>query len=139
MSLTPEIPTPKKLLKEAKAEPLQHPYDLSAYGGVIHTLLKKGFSYAKTAKWFSARLGGTVKRGQIYYVYQNWRDKENIAETEAWLAKEEKGSVADILDGKPSIDPALEEMIRTDQERQLDAKAEKEDSKRRRKPRLKSP
>lgn len=139
MSLTPEIPTPKKLLKEAKAEPLQHPYDLSDYGHVIDTLFKKGFSYAKIAKWFSARLGGTVKRGQIYYTYQNWSEKKKGAETDAWLAKQEKGSVGDVLDGKPSFDPALEEMIRTDQERQLDAEAKKEDSKRRRKPRRKAP
>ena len=138
MSLIPEIPTPKKLLKDAKAEPLQHPYDLSDYGKVIDTLFKKGFSYAKIAKWLSARLGGTVKRGQIYYVYNIWLDRTRSAEVEAMLVEQEKGSMPEMLTGMPSTDPALEQMIREDRERQLDAEADKEDMKRKRKPSRKS-
>src|SRR5258708_17475836 len=79
VTLIPEVPSPKKLLKEAKAEAHQHPFDLLDYCDVIDILFRKGFSYAQIAKWLSVRLEDTVKRGQIYYVYQLWLQKqENV-------------------------------------------------------------
>jgi hypothetical protein len=140
MSLTPEIPTPKRLLKEAKTEELQHPYDLTDYGEVIDVLFRKGFSYAKIAKWLSVRLEGPVKRGQIYYVYQNLLKSRRAAESLAAsssLVDDERSSGPENGEAD-DFDPELAKFLNESQEAQLDAQADKEDSKRKRK-RRKSP
>jgi hypothetical protein len=134
MGMIPEVPTPKKLLKEAKAEPHQNPFDLLDYGSVIHTLLKKGFSFGGAAKWLSVRLEETIKRGQIYYVYQLWLQKQKTAAHLQQMSSHENLPAENFLGGPPG-DPALDAMIQESHAAQLDAKAAKEDSQRKRKKR----
>jgi hypothetical protein len=129
----PEVPTPKKLLKEAKAEAHQHPFDLLDYGEVIDTLFKKGFSFADIAKWLSARLEDAIKRGQIYYAYQVWLEKQETARVDKQLTAHEIFTAEDLLGNGPPDDPALEAMLQESHEAQLDAKAAREDSHRKRK------
>ena len=138
MDLTPEIPTPKRLLKEAKAETPQHPYDLADYGDVIDVLFRKSFSYAKIAKWLSVRLGVPIKRGQIYYVYQNLLKSRQVAQSRAVLEQIAGEEMSGIGDEPETLDPEHEKFLRESHEAQLDAKADEEDAKRKRK-RRKSP
>ena len=137
MGLIPEVPTPKKLLREAKAEQHQHPYDLLDYGDVIDTLFRKGFSYAQIAEWLSTRLEDTIKRGQIYYVYQNWLQKKQSAEVDEFFNKQESGLVAGEQGIEFASDPAFEEMLKESHDAKLDAEADKEDLKRKPKRRKK--
>ena len=140
MKVTLKHPTPKRLLEEAKAEQHQHPYDLSKYGAVIDTLFQKEFSYAKIAKWISARLGGTIDRGQVYYVYQNWLKKRQAAQSRAALEElqEEATALGNGIDEAESADPELEEFLKEGEARLLNAEADKEDAQRRRKGRKRS-
>jgi hypothetical protein len=139
MSATFERPTPKKLLKEAKEEEHQHPYNLLDYDKVIDTLIQKEFSYAKIAKWLSARLGGTIDRGQIYYVHRTLLKRRQAALARAALEElqEPAATAGNDIDGVDSPDPELEKMAEETEIRRLNAEADKEDELRKRKGRRK--
>ena len=131
----PAKPTPGKLLKEAKAEQHQQPYDLLDYGGVVDTLYRKGFSYAKIAKWLSVRLEGEIDRGQVFYIYKKWLRDREAAENHKFLLEQENGSSEDPLSAEFPPDPELDKFLQESDKRRLNAEADKEDSKRRAKSR----
>lgn len=139
MSTTPERPTPKKLLKEAKEEEHQHPYNLLDYDKVIDTLFQKEFSYAKIAKWLSARLGGSIDRGQIYYVHRTLLKRQQAAQARTALEELQKGAATlgnETEEGEPE-DPRTEEFLRDAETMHLNYEAGKLDALRRRKGRKK--
>jgi hypothetical protein len=131
MSSPLERPTPKKLLSEAKQERHQHPFDLSKYGAVIDTLFQKEFSYAKIAKWLSARLGGKIDRGQIYYIYQNFLKKRRDEKFKADFKElQDQGLMGNDMSDTPEPDPQLDQFLADSESRHLIAQADNEDGQR---------
>lgn len=129
MDATPKAPTPKSLLREAIAEPSQHVRKLGAYGLVINTLAEKGFSYANIAKWLSDRLKDDIRRGQVYYVHQNWLGERQVKQSRAALEQMalEEMTGSDEL-GK--MEPELSTFLQEAEDRRMDQEAHAKDARR---------
>ena len=140
MDLLPKAPTPKKLLREAMAEPSMHARSLGAYGQVIDTLSEKGYSYAQIANWLSDRLKGEIKRGQVYYVHQNWLEEQQTKQSRAALdqiAKEEASG--DGSHEPEKMDEATAQFLQENHENVLDREADTADAQRKGPRRRKKP
>lgn len=44
--------------------------DLYPHQDAIVTLRRRGYSFGEIAEWFAKELNAPVKRGQVYYIYQ---------------------------------------------------------------------
>jgi hypothetical protein len=117
----------------------QRPYDILDFSEVIDALFQKEFSYAKIAKWLSARLGGTIDRGQIYYVHRTLLKRRQKAQARAALEEIQEGAknLGNEIDGEEPEDPQVEQFLHDAERMRLNYEAGKEDAQRKRKGRKK--
>jgi hypothetical protein len=83
--------------------------EVEAYASAISKLYDRGYSYEEITKWLNERLvdklgGKTIKRGQVYRVYQQWlalQDPLNEAYGVPHISDEDAETKAELSDKKP--------------------------------------
>lgn len=95
---------PKLIAEKAAQMPWKESarIDLYPHQAAIVTLRKRGYSYGEIGEWLAKELSAPVKRGQVYYIYQQYLLESEVA----FDAAEKRGEVEYLPTPKLSEDEA---------------------------------